>query len=459
MRASLRVVALVAGALAAPALADALAEPPAQTLDQLLDRVQAGVASQEAEDAKREAEFRAAKDRQAAMLADVRARRAAAEAKSTELERVFDENEVKIPELQEQLRQRMGTLGELFGVVRQVSGDMLGYVDDSVVSAQIPGRKEFLLDLSKKKDLPGVKDLEHLWFTIQQEMTESGKLVRFEAPVIGADGQQREQPVIRIGTFNVVSGGKYLVFKNDKLVELPTQPAGRYLRTIARYGTAKSGDTAVAIDPSRGNILSLLIQSPTFRERVDQGGLVGYVTLVLGAAGLLLALWRLASLGTVGRRMRAQLVTAGARRDNPLGRVLAVYEDNRDVDVETLELKLDEAILRETPSLERGNTLIKVLSAVAPLLGLLGTVTGMIQVFQQITLFGTGDPRIMAGGISQALVTTVIGLCVAIPLLLLHSIVSSRSKSLVQILDEQSSGLVASHADPHGGSLGGALAG
>jgi biopolymer transport protein ExbB len=161
----------------------------------------------------------------------------------------------------------------------------------------------------------------------------------------------------------------------------------------------------------------------------------------------------------VGRRIQAQLATDTARRDNPLGRVLGVYEDNRDVDVETLELKLDEAILRETPSLERGNTLIKVLSAVAPLLGLLGTVTGMIQVFQQITLFGTGDPRIMAGGISQALVTTVIGLCVAIPLVLLHSIVAGRAKSLVQILDEQSAGLVASHADPHGGTLGGVLAG
>lgn len=432
--------------------------PAATTLDQLLERVRQGAAEQEAEDARREAEFRAAKDRQAALLAAVRAKRAAAEARSADLEAVFDDNEVEIPELQEQLRQRMGTLGELFGVVRQVSGDMLGYVDESVVSAQIPGRKEFLLALSRKKDLPGVPDLERLWFTIQQEMTESGKVVRFDAPVIGADGRRRTRPVTRVGAFNVVSNGKYLLFKNGTLVELPVQPARRHLGTLEDHAGATDGYTPVAIDPSRGTILSLLVQSPTLGERVDQGGLVGYVTILLGIGGLLLAAWRLVTLTAVGRKIRAQLDTAAARRDNPLGRVLAVYEDNRGVDVETLELKLDEAILRETPALERGNGLIKVFSAVAPLLGLLGTVTGMIQVFQQITLFGTGDPRIMAGGISQALVTTVIGLVVAIPLLLLHSVVSTRAKSLVQILDEQSAGLVASHADPHGGTLGGALA-
>jgi len=434
------------------------AEPPTD-LDALLERVRQQSAEQEAEDARREAEFRAAKDRQASLLAAARSKRAAAEARSATLESRFDENEAQIPELQEQLKQRMGTLGELFGVVRQASGDLLGYVDESVVSAEVPHRKDFLLQLSEKKDLPGVPDLERLWFMIQQEMTEAGKVTKFSAPVISAGGEQRDQTVVRIGTFNVVSEGKYLLYKNGKLVELPTQPAGRYLRTIDGYADASEPYSPIAIDPSRGTILSLLIQAPSFGERVDQGGLVGYVTIILGIGGLALAAWRLITLATVGRKMRAQLTSNAADRTNPLGRVLAVYEDNRAVDVESLELKLDEAILRETPALERGNTLIKVLSAVAPLLGLLGTVTGMIQVFQQITLFGTGDPRIMAGGISQALVTTVIGLCVAIPLLLLHSVVSARAKSLVQMLDEQSAGLVASHTDPSQGALGGVLAG
>jgi biopolymer transport protein ExbB len=441
-------VAVLASLLtAAPAFAQPAA--PARTLDELLEQVRQGNANQEEEDARREAEFRSAKDRQQAMLEQAKAARAAAEAGASDLERVYDENEVKIPELQEQLRQRMGTLGELFGVVRQVAGDTLGVVGDSLVSAQIPGRAELLKQVSKSKELPAVSDLEGLWYAIQQEMTETGKVVRFPATVVQADGTQAERDVERIGAFNVISDGRYLEYNGQtgKLLELTSQPAGRYLSTARDLEASKGEIVGIALDPSRGQILSLLIQTPGLGERVQQGGLVGYVIISLGVFGLGLAFFRLWYLGVIGHKIRAQVGDATIRDDNALGRVLRVYEENRDVDVETLELKLDEAILRESPSLERGNTLIKVLSVIAPLLGLLGTVTGMIEVFQQITLFGTGDPKIMAGGISQALVTTVLGLVTAIPLLLLHSIVHSRSRSLVQILDEQSAGIVAEHAE------------
>jgi biopolymer transport protein ExbB len=132
---------------------------------------------------------------------------------------------------------------------------------------------------------------------------------------------------------------------------------------------------------------------------------------------------------------------------NPLGRVLAVYHQNRGIDTETLELKLDEAILKDTPALQRGLVTIRVLAVIAPMLGLLGTVTGLIETFQSITLFGTGDPRLMAGGISQALVTTVLGLGAAIPLILMHSALNTRSKRLLAVLEEQSAGLIARHAE------------
>ena len=433
---------------AVPALAQPAA-PQARTLDELLEQVRRGNAAQEAEDAEREREFRAAKDRQQAMLEEAKGARAAAEAGAAELERVYDENEVKIPELQEQLRQRMGTLGELFGVVRQVSGDALGVVGESLVSAQIPGRDALLKKVSQTKELPAVEDLEGLWYAIQQEMTETGKVVRFPAQVVGADGTQAERNVIRLGAFNVVSDGRYLDYNGQtgKLVELTSQPGGRYLDTIEELEASDGEVVGVALDPSRGQILTLLIQTPGLGERIQQGGLVGYVIIALGVFGLGLAAVRLWYLSVVGRRITAQVGSRTIHDDNALGRVLRVYEQNRDVDVETLGLKLDEAILKETPSLERGNTLVKVLSVVAPLLGLLGTVTGMIEVFQQITLFGTGDPKIMAGGISQALVTTVLGLVMAIPLLLIHSVLHARSRSLVQVLDEQSAGIVAEHAE------------
>ena len=154
---------------------------------------------------------------------------------------------------------------------------------------------------------------------------------------------------------------------------------------------------------------------------------------------------RLATLGRVAGKVNRQLREPGnANANNPLGRVLLAAGDSGERDIDAIELLLDEAILRETPALQRGLGLLKLLAAVAPLLGLLGTVTGMILTFQSITLFGTGDPKLMAGGISQALVTTVLGLVVAIPLLFSHTLLSSRSRTLIQILDEQSAGLIAS---------------
>lgn len=447
MKRMLATAALVLFTAGAAAAEDAA--PRAGSLDALLEQIRGRDAAERAESERRVADFRARQSEQQALLEQARAAKAAAEKKSAELEAAFEENEKKIPELEESLRSRMGTLGELFGVVRQVAGDTRGVVDASLVSAQFPGRGEFLGRLGQSRELPSVEDLEGLWFALQQEMTETGKAVRFRSPVVSVGGGQEERDVIRIGPFVAFADGRYLQYVSEtaKLTELGRQPPARYLASLQAFGEARDGLAGVAIDPSRGQLLSLLIQTPDMRERVDQGGLIGYVTIVIGLIGLLVVIQRLVALALVGRRMRAQVGSDTPKQDNPLGRVLAVYHDNRAADVETLELKLDEAIIREVPALERGINIIRVASVVAPLLGLLGTVTGMIQVFEAITLFGAGDPRLMADGISEALVTTVIGLCVAIPMTLMHSLVSSRSKALVQILEEESAGIVALHAE------------
>jgi biopolymer transport protein ExbB len=157
-----------------------------------------------------------------------------------------------------------------------------------------------------------------------------------------------------------------------------------------------------------------------------------------------MACWRLLYLGVVYFRIRQQLQHLQAPSlSNPLGRVLQSVQGIDLHDDELLQLKLDEAVLAEMPALERGNGVIKLLAATSPLLGLLGTVTGMILTFQAISLFGTGDPKLMAGGISQALVTTVLGLVVAIPLLFSHSIIAYLSRSMIQRLDEQCAGVLA----------------
>ena len=203
------------------------------------------------------------------------------------------------------------------------------------------------------------------------------------------------------------------------------------------------------LDVTRGGILGLLVETPTLMDKFHQGGYVGYAIAILGVIGVLIAIWRLLALSTASRKVTAQLKSDTARTDNPLGRVLAAYESNRNADTETLELKLSEAALKEMPGLTTGLLFIKVVSVVAPLMGLLGTVTGMINTFQVITLYGAGDPKLMAGGISQALVTTVLGLLVAIPMVLLHTIVSGQSKKIINILQSQSAGLVAEHSEAH----------
>jgi biopolymer transport protein ExbB len=441
---------LIAATLPVPAFGqDAVAPVAPATLAELLERIRAGNAVEQVENERREAAFRQSKEQQRRLLEEALALKAAEEQRIQALEARFDENEKKIPELEETLRNRLGTLGELFGVVRQVAGDTGAQVASSIISAQLPGRGAAVSQLAQRREMPAIEDLEQLWFVLQQEMTESGRVVRFSAPVIAIEGGESQKKVIRIGAFNAVADGRYLQYvqESGKLTELGRQPAGSHLATVRALEGAREGIAGVSIDPSRGSLLSLLIETPDAEERIGQGGLVGYTIIALGAIGLLIAADRLVSLFVVGRRIRAQVREPKARLDNPLGRILAVSERYHTADVETLELKLDEAILKETPALERGIAMIKVLAVVAPLLGLLGTVTGMIKTFQVITLFGAGDPKLMAGGIAEALVTTMLGLIMAVPLTLLHVLVSGQSRRLIQVLDEQSAGIVAERAE------------
>jgi biopolymer transport protein ExbB len=419
------------------------------TMDELLSAVRANSAARSAENEAREQRFVESRDEQRQLLDAARAELDAATARGEQLKARFDSNEVELGELIETLNVRVGNMGELFGVVRQVAGDAKGIIDNSLISAEIGGRSALADELAQVRGLPSMADLTDLYVLLLEEMAESGGVVRFEKEVIRPDGRAQNAEVIRVGVFNAISGDEFLQYvpESGNLQVLARQPAGRFRSLAAGLADAASGVVPMAVDPSRGAILGLLIQAPSLLERIQQGGLVGYVIIVLGALGALVAVERLFSLSRAARGIKAQLKSATAAEDNALGRILKVYDDNRGADNESLELKLDEAILREAPALERWQGWIKVLAAVAPLLGLLGTVVGMIRTFQAITLFGTGDPKLMAGGISQALVTTVLGLVVAIPLVLLHSLVASRSKTLVEILEEQSAGIIARHSD------------
>lgn len=423
----------------------------ADSLDQLLDQVKKNRVSEARINKQREAEFRSARADKQALLRKAQAALKAEQARGDRLAKQFADNEITLAEKETELNNAVGTLGEMFGVTRQAAGEAYGRISTSIVSAEFPGRTVLLEKMANESSgLPNLNELEELWFALQTEMTESGKVSRFQTEVISLEGGSNVQEVIRVGTFNLVGEEGYLLYNSEsaQVQPLGRQPDGHIVGSATSFLGETSGIQPLFLDPSQGQILSLLTAKATLMERYHAGGLPGYIITALFFLGLLIALFKLVTLTAVNGKIRAQLNnTANPSDANPLGRILKVYNENKNSDAENLELKLDEAILREVPKIESGVNVIKILAAIAPLLGLLGTVIGMIATFQQITLFGTGDPKLMAGSISMALVTTAQGIIAALPLILLHSIVAGRSKSIVHILDEQATGIVAAHAE------------
>lgn len=422
----------------------------ANQLDDLLKQVQNNRISEAKLDKKREAEFQSDRADKQALLNTAKAELKSQQDRNARLTKEYQVNEMTLAQKEAELESAKGTLGEMFGVSRAAAADAFGSLSTSIVSAQYPGRVDALDRIANSKEIPALPDLEELWFALQSEMTESGKVSQFTSEVTNLDGTKSTETITRVGTFNLVSNNGYLNYNDNvgQIQPLAKQPAGYIAETAPDFFNASTGYAPLYVDPSRGAILALETRKKTLEEFYHQGGTVGYAITALLIIGFLIALERFLVLGSISSKMKAQEKNLSTPNNkNPLGRLLQVYHDNKDADAETLELKLDEAILRETPTIDRGITLIKMFAAVAPLMGLLGTVIGMILTFQTITLFGTGDPKIMAGNISLALVTTALGLIAALPLILIHSIVAGKSKAVLHKLDEQSAGLIAAIAE------------
>ena len=418
--------------------------------------VKQGQTTEARENRQREQRFANDKAGQAAELKRAQDERARQEALSTELENAFEENELLIAAKEELLTEKLGTLKELFGHLTSAAGDLItNFENYSLASAQYPGREVFLQELVERMNnstgLPSIEEIERVWYELLREIRETGAVTTFSADVSSPGGESTERQVLRVGSFNIVDmDGNYLSFQNGKLSELARQPSGPYTGWAADLASASGGLNPFGVDPTGptgGSYLAAIIGTPTLAERWHQGGYVGYAITALGIFAFLLAIYRFSVLTTVGGRVSAQLRSDKANTNNPLGRVLKIHEDNPNMDTETLELKLSEGVLKETPELESGLTLLKIIAAIAPLMGLLGTVTGMILTFQAITIFGAGDPKAMAGGISSALITTVLGLLVAIPTVLMFTIVNGRAQRIIHILDEQTTGMIAEHTE------------
>jgi biopolymer transport protein ExbB len=421
----------------------------ASSLEELLERTRSTRAQQTEANRARERDFLARRDEQAELVEKAVRERDAAEAVSQAMSARYDRNDIRIAELEALLTARLGSLGELFGVVRQVSGDVSSVIYQSLISSQYPGRDEFFVEMAKAKELPSIEKLERLWYEMQHEMTESGRVVRFDTPIAVADGSSVEAEVVRVGAFIAVSDGKYLIYKPDvkALAVLPRQPPGWLVGLAKNVDRAQNGHVRAALDPSRGVLLQLYVQRPGWVERIEKGELVVYIIIFVGILGSVLAVIQFFYLLWVRFKVRRQLRNLDQPTpDNPLGRVLKTFEgdaESAEEEAEIIELRISEAVLREVPRLERFQAFLRLAVAAGPLLGLVGTVVGMIITFQAITESGTSDPRLMAHGIGQAMIATVTGLGIAIPLLFINAGLAGMSRSMVQIMDEQSTGLLA----------------
>jgi biopolymer transport protein ExbB len=419
---------------------DAAQPQPRLDIEALIEQVRNETRNERRHNRKREARFLAERDLQKQRLADLKAQVAQAETKAKQLRENFEQNEETLMGLDEQLMKEAGDLGDLFAVVRQNAAELRSLVWRSMVSAQYPERADFLDRLGAGSDFSiSIDELKQVWILLLEEINQAGKVVRFQAPVITTKGEEVTSTVTRSGVFTATSQGRFLRYlpESGKLVELARQPALRYREMASGLEQATQGMHAMAVDPTKGSILGLLVRSPDLAERIRQGGYIGYLILLLGVVGLLIVVYRYIWLALTERRMKRQHTSDAPGMDNPLGRLMRTASEVARAGAEVLTMRFEEAINTEARRLNFGLTTLTVFAAVAPLLGLLGTVTGMIETFQSISLFGTGDPKLMSSGISQAMVTTQLGLVVAIPLLLMHSFLHSKASGMVAVLEQQ----------------------
>ncbi len=362
------------------------------------------------------------------------------------LKNIIAKNEKLLTLKENELTSKLGYLGEMFGNVRQISTDFLTNQQNSVIASEFVDNAALFLKLSNSKELPNIKSLKDFWYAMLEEIIQSGNVSQYEADVISTNGEKTRQLITRVGVFSAFSQGSFLKYSKDvnSLMQLVKQPKSEYQDNALIFENSSNEIKSILIDPTKGTLFDMLKNKPSLMDKVRQGGIVGYVIIFLGAIGICFGIYSTIVLNLLNISIKKQIKQLPEYSvKNSLGRIAEIFHKYSKSSGEALEIKISEAILKETNGIKKGHSFLKLLAAVTPLLGLLGTVTGMITTFQSITLFGTGDPKLMAGGISTALVTTVLGLVTAIPLLFIYTYLSSKSEEILSILEEQSIGMIA----------------
>lgn len=431
----------------------------AQTLNDVLDQARSVREAETALFQQRITDFNAtaAADQQR-LMREAAATRTQIQAAVQEKTNQFSANDLQISTLNVEMREKANTLGlgELFGLARQVAGDSATILEQSLVNAQYASedsRVAFLRDFSQQDTIASIAQLERVWFEIQREMTASGEVARYTGTVVEPNGDALTAEVVRIGPFTATADGQFLAYipNLSRLSIMPRQLPEEFLADAAQLHSASQGYVTGVVDSTRGVLTSLYVERPTIGERIEKGAEVGYIIIVVGTLGLLAFIYQLIYLVRSRMAVTAQMKNLQKPvNNNALGRVLLSFKGDGgkiEEDSEVAELRISEAVMKEVPGLERFQPFLRLAVAAGPLLGLVGTVVGMIITFQSITESGSSDPKLMANGIGQAMIATVLGLGIAVPLLFAGALLNSLSRSIVQILDEQSTGILAENIE------------
>lgn len=403
-------------------------------IKELLQTVEINKSIYVADDQKRINKFLDLIDEREGMLAKAKNDLRLENERNARLEKEFEENEKVLAELEERLQIKIGVLGELFGVARQFAGELLSSSESAYTFTEFPERGDKLKEIGKIQ-VHSIEELEVLWLEYFNEIVASGEVKEFKSKIINSKGDSFEDNIVRYGLFSASYKSEFIKPINELngFELLQRQPEKSILRNLKRHQRSDEYKTA-SIDPTRGFLLSLYLDKAGWIERIAQGKSVGFIIILIGIIGVAFSSYKIYFLN------ESKKILEDSNQTNIIQDMIDNIKKAKSY--QSKENIIDELISNYSSKLDWGVSWIKFVAAVAPLLGLLGTVIGMIETFQAITLFGTGDPKQMAGGISQALITTMLGLMVAAPLLGFYTYISDRVNTLVQIVEEKGSYLL-----------------
>lgn len=398
-------------------------------------------------------------------LAKLKAEEKKAESAYDALRAEFDRLQKEEAKLKTELADEQAEIDSIDGTIRGTADDAIALSEDNFITAEYPDRAEELHDLSFGKGFSGLEGIRKLVDFFFKEMEEQSRIVRRVGEFVGPDGLTVTGDIIRIGRitsyYRLADGEVGFLLPNDKgdrLIAVSGEVGWSNRKKIEAFYNNESN--VAPIDPSAsGSAFSKFAAKESLWERkMVKGGAVMYVIFGVACLAALIALERTIVLGSKGRASEKvmnqikELATQNKYKEAqdyctlksrvPTCQMLKGVLEHEGDTQEVLENSLQEAILKIMPKLERWMGALSLLGAIAPLLGLLGTVTGMIGVFQVITTAGTGDPRLMAGGISEALLTTQFGLVVAVPIMLVHHLLERQVDGIVYDMQEKGTSFI-----------------